>query len=139
MWPRKPFHDLHPLPHRRAEVAGADDRIAMEQVVGPDLDPQQAAHQVAHGRQVVVDALEQHVVVVHRHAATKERIADLLRLRRDFSRMVEVRLNPDLARRRQQIDQFLVVEPLRQRDRHARADADHVDVLDARTGCPGRT
>ena len=44
--------------------------------------------------------------------------------------MVEVRLNPDLAGLAQQVDQFRIEQPLRQRDRHARADADHVDVVD---------
>ena len=44
--------------------------------------------------------------------------------------MVEMRLDPDLAGRGQQIDQFGVEQPLRQRDRHAGADADHVHMVD---------
>src|SRR5262249_37842503 len=33
------LHDLDPLPHRRAEVARPDDRIAVEDIVRPDFDP----------------------------------------------------------------------------------------------------
>ena len=46
--------------------------------------------------------------------------------------MVEVRLNPDLAGRLQQLDQLRIEDPLRQRHRHARADADHIEVFDGR-------
>ena len=44
--------------------------------------------------------------------------------------MVEVRLDPDLAGLLQQVDQIRIEQPLRQRDRHARANADHVQVVD---------
>ena len=80
--------------------------------------------------QIVVDPLEQHAVVVDRHPGIEERVTHPLRFRRDLARVIEVRLNPDFADRRQQIDQFLVVQPLRQRDGHARADSNHVDVRD---------
>ena len=91
---------------------------------------EQAAEQRAHGAEVVVDALEQHRVVVDRHAGAEQRLADAGRLGRDLARVVEVRLDPDLLGRGEQVDQLGVVEPLRQRDRHAGADADHVDVVD---------
>src|SRR5262249_61647619 len=42
------------------------------------------------------------------------------------------RSDPDLAGRRQQVDQAAVVKFLRQRHRHARPDADDVDVVDGR-------
>ena len=64
--------------------------------------------------------------------AREQGLADAGRLGRDLPRVVEVRLDPDLLGRRQQVDQLLVVEPLRQRHRHARADADDVDVRDRR-------
>ena len=44
--------------------------------------------------------------------------------------MVEVRLDVDLLGRGEQVDQLGVVEPLRERHRNARADADHIDVVD---------
>ena len=103
----QPFHDLQPLPDRGAEMAGPDDRIAVEEVIGPDLDAQQGPHQFAHGLQVVVDPLEQHRVVVDRHAGLEQALAHAGRFRRDLARMVEVRLNPDLLRRGQQVDQVL--------------------------------
>ena len=91
-----------------------DHRVAVEQVIRPNLDPQQAAEQAAHGRQVVVHALHQHGVVVDRHARLEQRVANPLRFRRDLARMVEVRLDPHLAGRREQVEQLLVVQPLRQ-------------------------
>ena len=53
----------------------------------------------------IVDALHQDGVVVDRHAGLEQGQADARRLRRDLARMVEVRLNPHLARRGQQVDQ----------------------------------
>ena len=67
-------------------------------------------------------------MVVDRHAGIQQRPAAPARLRRDLARVVEVRLNPDLVGAEEQVDQFGVVEPLRQRHRHAGADADHVHV-----------
>ena len=124
----QPFHDLQPLPDRCAEMPGPGDRIAMEEVIRPNLDAQQSPHQLAHGLQVVVDPLEQHRVVVERHAGTQQTAAHAGHLRRDLARMVEVRLNPHLLRPGQDVEQLLIVELLRQGGRHARADADHVHV-----------
>ena len=103
-------------------MAGADDRIAMEQVIRADLDAEQAAKEFPHRGQVVVDALEQHAVVVDRHAAAKQAVADPLRLRGDFPGVVEVGLDPNLLGRRQQLDQLRVVQSLRQRHRHDGAE-----------------
>src|SRR5262249_8309193 len=41
------FHDLQPLPDTSAEVAGPDDWVAVEKVVGTHLDTQQGAEQPA--------------------------------------------------------------------------------------------
>ena len=54
-----------------AEVPGAGDRVAMEQVVRADLDAQEGPHQLPHRIQVVVDALQEDGVVVERHPGTQ--------------------------------------------------------------------
>ena len=113
-------------------MPGANDGVAMEQVIGAHFDAQQAAHQSAHRGQGIVDSLEQNGVIIDRHARPQQRLAHPSGFRGDLARMIEMRLNPHFAGSRQQVDQAPVVQLLRQRHRHARADADDVDVLDGR-------
>ena len=128
--PAQALHDLHALPDARAEVARAGHRVAVEQVVRPHLDAEQPAQQRADGAEAVVHALQEDGVVVDDHAVPDQRLADAVRLGGHFARVVEVRLDVDLLGVREGVEQFLVVKALRQRDRHAGADADHIDVVD---------
>ncbi len=129
--PAEPFDDLDPLPDRRAEVSGAGDGIAVEQVVGADFDPEQCPAERALGGQAVVDPLEQHGMIVDRHPRHPKPVAGVLRLRGHLAWVIEVGLDPDLAGGAEQRDQF-VVEPLRQRDGDPSADPDNVEMGDRR-------
>ena len=80
-------------------MPGARHRIAMEQVIGPNFNAQQAAHQPPHRCQRIVDSPEQDGVVIERHAGAQERLANAGGLWSDLARVIEMRLNPHLARR----------------------------------------
>jgi hypothetical protein len=94
--------------------------------------PQQRAAQRALRGEAVVDALQEHGVVVDGQAGHAQAIAGPGALGGHLAGVVEVGLDPDLVGGREDRDQLVVVEPLRQGDRDARADADDVDVLQAR-------
>ena len=51
-------------------------------------------------------------MIVDWHAGFEERLADASRLGGNFPGMVEVRLNVDFFSRGQQIDEFVVEQPL---------------------------
>ena len=92
------FHDLQPFPDGGTEMACADDRITVEQVIGADFNAQKGTHQLSHRPQGIVHPLQKDGMVVNRHAAAQEALADACRFRRYLPSMVEMGLNPDLLR-----------------------------------------
>ena len=128
----EPLHEFDPLPNTGSEVAGTNDRITMKEVIGANLDAQKPPEKAAHGCQIVIDALEQHRVVVDRHPATQQKLDTLGCFGGDFTRMVKVGLDPDLAHRRNQLDQRFVIKPHGKRHGHPGPDADDVHMRDGR-------
>ena len=77
----------------------------------------------------VVDAREQHALVAEREPGVGQLVDRARDLGRDLVRVVEVHVDPERVVLLQHLAQ-LVVDALRQEDRHARADADDLDVRD---------
>jgi hypothetical protein len=76
-------------------VVGAEDRIALEQVVRAHPGADQRAHQRAEAPYRRVDAAEQDGLVADRHAVIDEALARGARLRRELDRVVEVGVDED--------------------------------------------
>jgi hypothetical protein len=85
--------------------------------------------QPLHGLDVVVDALEQHRLVVERDARARELVAGPQGLRGELARVVEVDVDPQRVVLLQHLAQ-LVVDALREGHGHAAADADDLEVRD---------
>ena len=121
----QPLDDLEALADRRPEVPGAFDEVALVEVVRPDPVGDQLMDQRALDVDAIVDAGEQHALV-----PDPGQLVDGTRdLGRDLVGMVEVEVDPQrvvLLEHRAK----LVIDPLRQEDRHARADPDDLDVGD---------
>ena len=125
----QPLHDLDALADRRPEVAGALDQVALVDVVGPDPVLDELVDERPLDVDAVVDAGEQDRLVAQRDAGAGQPVAGARDLGRDLVGVVEVEVHPERVVLRQHLAQ-LVVDALRQEDRHARADADDLDVGD---------
>jgi hypothetical protein len=123
------LHDLDALRDRRPEVLRAADRVALVEVVRPHAHLHETVAERLDRRHVVVDAAQQHRLIVERNAGAQEPIARARRFGRALARMVEVHVHPHRVVLRQHVAQ-LVVDALRQRDGHARSDADDLEVRD---------
>ena len=123
------LHDLNALGHRRAEVPGAMDQVALVQVVGADAITHQLVHQIHHDVGAVIDARHEHGLRPQRDASIGQFRQRHLHLRRDLLRVVEVDVHPqgmELAQHRHQV----IRDALGQEVGHAGADADDLDVGD---------
>ena len=101
-------------------------QIALEQVVGTHADLDQTAEQFLQHLGIVVDAPQQDRLVPHRDARVRQPRAGRLRVRREFHRMVEVRVDEDrvvLAQHRHEFGR----DAHRQHHRRPRSHADDVD------------
>ena len=127
--PAQALDDLEPLADRRPEVAGALDQVALVQVVGADPVLDQLVDEVALDVHAVVDAGQEHGLVAHRQAGLGQPVDGTRDLGRDLVRVVEVEVDPQRVVLLEHLAQ-LVVDPLGQEDRHARADPDDLDVGD---------
>ena len=125
----QPLHDLEALADRRPEVPGSLDQVALVQVVGPDPVRDELVDERALDVDAVVHAGEQDALVADRQAGLGQLVDRARDLRRDLVRMVEVEVDPERVVLLEHLAQ-LVVDPLRQEDRHPRADPDDLDVGD---------
>lgn len=121
------FDDLQTLGHRGTQVLRAAHRVAVIEIVGAHPDAQQGLHQGTHRHDIVIDAAQQHGLVVEWNSGAHQAPARRRSLARDFARMVEVGVDPQGAVRLQRVAQ-LRRDALGQRDRHARADADDLEM-----------
>jgi hypothetical protein len=127
--PAQPFNDLHAFGHRRAEVPGAFHQVALVDVVGPHADAYQVLHQLALDVHAVVDPRQQHALVAQRHTGTGQAVAGVRQFLGDFIGMVDVNIHPQRVVFCERVAEF-AGDALGQKDRHAAADADDLDVLD---------
>jgi hypothetical protein len=123
------LHDLEAFRDRRAEVIRAAHRIALIEVVRPHAQLHQALAERLDRRDGVVDAFQEHRLVVERDPGARELVASRGGIRRELARMVEVDVDPQRMIFREHRAQ-LVVDALRQRHRHAAPDADDLEVRD---------
>ena len=108
-------------------MRGADNRVAHEEVVGPDAHPLKTAEEVGKRVGGIVDAAQKHRLVGDGDAGIDEAGAGRGRLVRDLKRVVELRVDPDLARRAKTGGER-VRHTHREGAWHARSDADCVDL-----------
>ena len=125
----QPPHDLQPALDAGAQVGGAGEQLALEDVVGPHAHAQQPVDQGPHHAHVVVHALEQHRLVAERNAGPEQQVARPRRLRGELARVVEVSVEPQRVVAREDAAQ-LGGDALRQRARRAGAETDYLDVVD---------
>ena len=125
--PAKALDDLQPLRHRGAEMGGAGDRVALVEIVRPDPHFEHVVHQRLHGRQVVVDAPQQHGLRAQGDARVGQPRTGLVRFRRAFVRMGEVQAHPQGMVLPQHPAQF-PGDPLGEHGGHFRADSDEFQV-----------
>ena len=123
------LHDLEALADRRPEVARALDQVALVEVVRPDPVGDELVDERALDVDAVVDAGEQHALVADRQAGLRQLVDRARDLGRDLVRVVEVEVDPQRVVLLEHLAQ-LVVDPLRQEDRHPRPDPDDLDVRD---------
>jgi hypothetical protein len=127
--PRSDAVELDRRGHRRAQVIGADHRVALEQVVRPHPRAQEAAKQRAQALGRRVDAAQQHRLVADRHAVIDQALARGAGLGRQLLGVVEVRVDEQRRVAAQHRAQ-LVVDAHRAHHRDAGADADGLEVRD---------
>ena len=125
----QPFHDLDPLADRGAEMARALDQVALVDVVGPDAVLDQPMNERPHDVDAVVDPGEQYRLIAERDAGAGDPVGGAGDFGRDLVGMVEMEVHPKRVVLGEHVAQ-LVVDALRQEDRHARSDADDLDVRD---------
>ena len=118
-----------PLPTGVRKWPGALDQVALVEVVRPDPVLDEPVDERPLDVDAVVDAGEQDRLVADRQAGLRQLVDRARDLGRDLVRVVEVEVDPErvvLLEHRAE----LVVDPLRQEHRHARADPDDLDVGD---------
>ena len=81
---------------RRSQVFDALHEVVHVDVVGMHVDVPEPLDQKAHDLHRVVDAANEHALVSHRDAAFEEQVHRVLRDRRDFFRVIEMRVQGDL-------------------------------------------
>ena len=99
-------------------MAGALDQVALVQVVGPDPVGHELVDERALDVDAVVDAGQQDALVADREAGPGQLVDRAADLGRDLVRVVEVEVDPERVVLLEHLAQ-LVVDPLRQEDRHA--------------------
>ena len=110
-------------------MPGALDQVALVQVVGPDPVRDELVDECSLDVDAVVDAGQQHALVADREPGLRQLVDRARDLRGDLVRVVEVEVDPQRVVLLEHLAQ-LVVDPLRQEDRHPRADPDDLDVRD---------
>ena len=73
------IHQLQTLFDRGAQVAGADHRIGLIEIVGADAQLEQAVEQVAQGLDRIVDSAQQNGLAAEGDAAVRETVATAAR------------------------------------------------------------
>ena len=122
--------DLEALADRRPEVAGALDQVALVEVVRAGT--RISTSRWTSSRWMCTQSLtpgEQHRLVAQRDAGAAQLVAGAGELGRDLVGVVDVDVHPQRVVLGEHLAQ-LVVDPLRQEHRHARADPDDLDVRD---------
>ena len=110
-------------------MLGSHHLVAEIEVVRPDADFHQTMDEITHCVGTVVDAAQEHRLIVDRDAGAQQTVAGSGGLRGDLVRMVKVGIDPDGVVLLQQRAHILV-DALRQKDRNTRAEADDLDVRD---------
>ena len=104
-------------------------RSHLVEVVGPHAAAQELLHEHLHHVGIVVHALEQHRLVAERNARVGQAAQRIAHLDGQFLGMIHVDAHPERVEFLQHRAKFRR-DPLRQKDRHAAADAEKFDVLD---------
>ena len=79
------LHDLQPAFDAGAQVGGAGEQLAVEDVVGPHAHAQQPVDQRPHHAHVIVYAFEQYRLVAERNAGPEQPVARPRRLRGELA------------------------------------------------------
>src|SRR3990172_7213883 len=126
--PAHAFHYLQSGLDRRPQVFRALHLVALEEVVRTDFYLKQALTELQLGIQVIVHAVKQNGLVIHRHAGAQQHITSLSRFGRQLIWVVEVSIQPDRPVFGEHIAQ-LFIYTLGQDHRKTCADTDYLDVL----------
>src|SRR5665647_793077 len=121
--------DLDALGDTGAEMGRAFGQVALVVVVGLDPVLDQLVDELLHHVGAVVDATHEHCLVAQRDAGTVEKVAGGLALARELVGVVEVRVEVQRVVLGEHVHE-LGRDALRADDRHARADADDLHVVD---------
>ena len=93
--PAQALDDFQPLPHLRAEVGGADDGVALVEIVRLHARLQQAVHEPLHGVHVVIDAREEHRLAAKGNAGIGKPRTGLDRFRGELIGVREMDADPE--------------------------------------------
>ncbi len=116
-----------PLPTGVRKCPESFDEVALVEVVGPDPVRDELVDERALDVDAVDYAGEQHALVPDGQPGLRQLVDGAADLGRDLIRMVEVQVDPQRVVLLQHLAQ-LVVDALRQEDRHPRADAGSISM-----------
>jgi hypothetical protein len=121
------FHDLDSLPYTCPQMIGADDAVALIQIIWPNSNAQESLKKVFHRRGVIIDACQQDGLIAQWNSQPGQLLATPRSLRCELARMIEVCIDPKWRMLVQQSKQ-IVGESHRQHHRFARSNAYKLDV-----------
>ena len=125
------LHDLNPFADTGSEVFDTFNLVALEQVVGPDLDLHKLAAKSLDRLGVVVDPAQKNRLIVDANTVSQKPVDRSRRFRSDFLWMIELSIDPDwpvgIEHRAK-----LFIDAHRDGHRSSGANADHFHVRD----CP---